>query len=245
VFPLMDSTPRRSFPLVTVSLILVNLVVFVFELACPEDALERLFYAFGIVPARFTNSAWASEVGFTASCFLTFLTSMFLHSGWVHIISNMWTLWIFADNVEDRMGHVRFLVFYLVCGVISGVFHLFANPHSTVPAIGASGAIAGVLGAYFLLFPLARVIVVFPVFFWPFFFELPAFVYLGVWFFTQFFSGTLSLVLPSGAGGIAWWAHIGGFFAGMTLYRLFVIRLKSRRRLFVDEYGTKGAWVRY
>jgi len=244
MFPLQDSIPRRQSPLVTITLILVNCVIFIFELSLSQPMLERFIYLFGVVPVRFIDPAWGDEIGITVNSYWPFLTSMFLHSGWLHIISNMWVLWIFGDNVEDHMGHVRFLVFYLVCGVVSSVFHLVTNIHSTVPAIGASGAIAGILGAYFLLFPLSRIIVVFPVFFWPFFFELPAFIYLGVWFFIQFFSGTLSLVLPGNAGGIAWWAHIGGFFTGIILYRLFIIKHKSKRRLYFDEYGTKGAWFR-
>lgn len=245
MFPLSDTVPRRSVPLVTFGLILANALIFFFELSLPPELLTRLFYIFGMVPARFTDPAWGQKVGYSVNCCWPFLTSMFLHGGWLHLISNMWTLWIFGDNVEDRMGHTRFLFFYLSCGLTSSLVHLVTNYSSTVPAIGASGAIAGVLGAYFLLFPFSRVIVLVPVFFWPLFFAVPASIYLGVWFLMQFVSGTLSLAAPEAGGGIAWWAHIGGFAAGILLYRFFVIKHKRRRALAVDEYGIQGAWFNF
>jgi membrane associated rhomboid family serine protease len=169
---------------------------------------------------------------------------MFLHGGWMHIIGNMWTLWIFGDNVEDRMGPLRFVLFYLLCGLAAGVTHWLTNPDSTIPTVGASGAIAGVLGAYFFLYPHARIIAMVPIFFWPFFFELPAITYLGFWILSQIFSGTLSLALPKDVGGVAWWAHVGGFIAGAALHRLFVKRRRSMRRLEPDEWGLEGAWLR-
>src|SRR4029077_560609 len=138
----------------------------------------------------------------------------FLHGGWFHIIANMWTLWIFGDNVEDRMGPGRFAIFYLLCGTIAGSTHLLTNPDSTVPSVGASGAIAGVLGAYLLFFPTARLIVLFPIFFLPLFFEVPEVFYLVIWFFSQLFSGSAALAGSQQVGGIAWWAHIGGFIGG-------------------------------
>jgi membrane associated rhomboid family serine protease len=151
---------------------------------------------------------------------------MFLHGGWLHVIGNMWMLWIFGDNVEDRMGPLRFIAFYLICGVIAAVVHVATNSGSQFPTVGASGALAGVLGAYFLMFPASRVIVLLPVLFIPLFFELPAVIYLGLWFMIQFLSGTASVAAGSeaAAGGIAWWAHIGGFLAGILLYRLFLTR---------------------
>jgi membrane associated rhomboid family serine protease len=136
------------------------------------------------------------------------------------------------------------LLFYLVAGVTAGLVHCFLNPDSTVPAVGASGAIAGVLGAYFFLYPHARIIAMVPIFFWPFFFELPAITYLGFWILSQIFSGTLSLALPQDVGGIAWWAHVGGFIAGAAFHRLFVNRRRSMRRLEPDEWGLEGAWLR-
>jgi membrane associated rhomboid family serine protease len=151
----------------------------------------------------------------------------------------MWALWIFGDNVEDRMGPLRFGIFYLACGILAGVTQLLTNPDSTVPSVGASGAIAGVLGAYLLFFPTARLVVLFPIFFFPFFFEVPAVLYLGFWFFSQLFSGALALAGPQDVGGIAWWAHVGGFVAGMLLCGLFVSR---RRPAQPDEYGLEWAW---
>ena len=242
MFPVQDSVPSRSVPVVTRALILINVVVFFFELALPDQSLERLFYLFGIVPARFTHPGWAEWAGFPVDSYWPVLTHQFLHGGWLHIISNMWTLWIFGDNVEDRMGPVRFAVFYLTCGVVAGLTQMLSNPDSTVPSVGASGAIAGVLGAYLLLFPTARLVLMFPVLFLPFFFEVPAVLYLGVWFASQLFSGTLALASPDQVGGIAWWAHIGGFVAGLLLCGFFVRRRHPRRRLQPDEYDIEWAW---
>jgi membrane associated rhomboid family serine protease len=240
VFPILDSVPTRSVPVVTRTLILINVIVFFFELTLPKGAVEQVFYLFGIVPARFTHPDWAAAVGFPVDNYWPLLTHQFLHGGWLHIIGNMWALWIFGDNVEDRMGPVRFAIFYLTCGVVAAVTHMLTQPQSTVPTVGASGAIAGVLGAYLLLFPTARLIVMFPVFFLPFFFELPAVLYLGLWFFIQLFSGTFALAGPSQVGGIAWWAHVGGFITGLVLCPLFARR--PSRSIQPDEHGTEWVW---
>src|SRR5580700_7221587 len=213
----MDSVPSRSVPVVTRTLILINVVMFFFELALPQETLEQVFYLFGIVPARFAHPNWAARVGFPVNDYWPLLTHQFLHGGWLHIIGNMWTLWIFGDNVEDRMGPLRFAIFYLICGSIAGVTQMLTNPDSVVPSVGASGAIAGVLGAYLLFFPTARLIVLIPILFFPFFFELPAVIFLAIWFFIQLFSGTAMLANPGQVGGIAFWAHVGGFIAGMLL----------------------------
>jgi membrane associated rhomboid family serine protease len=244
VFPLLDNVPRQHLPVVTWMIILANGVVFAFELSLPSDALEQLIYHLGLVPARFTHEAWGTSVMVTARSLWPFFTSMFLHGGWLHIIFNMWALWIFGDNVEDRLGHVRFLVFYLLCGLIAGLVDVLVNLHSAVPTIGASGAIAGVLGAYFILFPRAQVIVLFPILFIPLFFPLPAPLFIGFWFILQFVSGTLALssAAAAAAGNIAWWAHVGGFSAGVALHRLFLIRSPARRPTYPDEYGTRAAW---
>src|SRR5258707_6980132 len=154
----------------TRALILINVVVFFFELALPQETLEQVFYLFGIVPARFAHHNWAARVGFPVNDYWPLLTHQFLHGGWLHIIGNMWTLWIFGDNVEDRMGPLRFAFFYLTCGIAAGTTHLLTNPDSMVPSVGASGAIAGVLGACLLLFPTARLERMFPVLFFPVFF---------------------------------------------------------------------------
>lgn len=208
----------------TWALIGINLGAFLFEILLPMPAREALFYRFGVVPARFSDPQWAAWTGLPLDGYWPFLTSMFLHGGLLHIVANMWTLWIFGDNVEDRMGPIRFLIFYLTCGLGAGLLHWLTNPSSVIPTVGASGAIAGVLGAYLLLYPHARVITIFPVFFYPLIFELPAVFYLAFWFMSQLFSGFASLASPQDVGGVAWWAHVGGFVAGMVLLRLFVLR---------------------
>src|SRR6267142_20889 len=227
MLPIGDNIPARNRPVATWLLIIVNSLAFLVELAIPEPALEELFHVFGLVPAGLT--AWA------------LLTSMFIHGGWLHVIANMWTLWIFGDNVEDRMGPVRFLIFYLLCGLAGGVVHCLIYPGSTVPALGASGAIAGVLGAYLVLFPFARVIVLLPILFIPFFFQLPAVAYLVFWGVSQLFSGTLALAQPAESGGVGWWVHVGGFVAGIVLQFFFVRRSRDQRLPSRDEYGADGA----
>jgi len=240
MFPVRDTVPSRSPPLMTWALIGANAAVFLLELAMPPRQLQALFYWFGIVPARYTHPDWAVWLGLPVDDYWPFLTSMFLHGGWLHIISNMWTLWIFGDNVEDRMGPWRFLAFYLLCGLVAGVTHWATNMDSTVPTIGASGAIAGVLGAYFLLYPRAHIITLIPVFFYPLFVALPAATFALIWFFAQLFSGVSVLIGPGQVGGVAWWAHIGGFVAGMALCKLFLD--PERRRPFRDETTFESAW---
>jgi len=225
MFPIRDTIPTRHVPFATWTLIALNVFFFLRELSLPPDASEQMIYLFGIVPARFTNPEWAAAVCFPHS-YVAFVTTMFLHGGWLHIIGNMWVLWIFGDNVEDRMGPLRFVVFYLLCGIAAGVIHVITNPASRVPAVGASGAIAGVMAAYFVLYPRARVLAMFPIIIFPVFFELPAWIYLGFWFLTQFFSGTLAIATHTQVSGIAWWAHIGGFATGILTFWAF---LRPRR----------------
>jgi membrane associated rhomboid family serine protease len=241
MFPIQDSVPSRSVPVVTRGLILINVVVFFFELSLSRESIIQLFYLFGVVPARFTDPEWAASIGFPIGSYWSLLTHQFLHGGWLHIVANMWTLWIFGDNVEDRMGPLRFIIFYLVCGVLAALTQVLVTPDATIPSVGASGAIAGILGAYLLFFPTARLIVLIPILFFPFFFELPAVIFLVLWFLIQLFSGTAMLASPQQVGGIAFWAHIGGFIAGMLLCRFFV-RRPVRRRLQPDEYGLEWAW---
>lgn len=245
MIPLYDSIPSRHVPIAMWLIILANGVVFAVELALPQPRLEQFIYVFGLIPARFTHPLWGADVAITANSFWPFFTSMFLHGGWLHIILNMWALWVFGNNVEDRMGHVRFLIFYLVCGILSGVIDALVDANSTVPTIGASGAIAGVLGAYFVFFPRAWIIVLFPIFIIPFFFQIPAVLFIGLWFLVQFYGGTMSLLSSStAAGGIAWWAHVGGFLAGAALSKPFTIGRPEPRETYADEYGAKGAWFR-
>lgn len=223
MIPLKDTIPSQRYPIITITLIVFNVLAFLFELSLGKD-LSEFFDLFGVVPATYfelrENGAplWL--------IYYPFLTSMFLHGGWMHLIGNMIYLWVFGDNVEDRMGHLRFLVFYILCGVAASLVHVYTNPHSEIPAIGASGAISGVLGAYFLLFPHSRIITLIPIFFFFDLIEVPAFVFLGLWFLIQFFSGVASLGAATYAtsGGVAWWAHIGGFVAGFLLSFVFVRR---------------------
>src|SRR5205085_11925057 len=223
-------------------LIVANLFAFLHELKLGQNA-EYLLMDYGIVPARYTNRGFSQHFTMLEQI-VPFFSSMFLHGGWIHLIGNMWTLWIFGDNVEDRMGRGRFLIFYLLTGVLAGVTHWLTNGQSNVPTVGASGAIAGVLGAYFILFPRSQIVVLLPIFFFPFFFQLPAVIYLLFWFLSQVLSGTLAGLSASQVGGIAFWAHVGGFVAGVVLHRLFILPERERPRRFErDEYGIEGAWA--
>lgn len=243
MLPIQDTVASRSVPLVTWALIGLNTMCFALELGLSDAALVRLFELLGVVPARYMDPEWAAWAGLPRNSW-PFLTSAFLHAGWLHILSNMWALWLFGRSVEDRMGGARFLVFYLACGVASSVCHVLMNPESTVPAVGASGAIAGLMGAYLFLFPRSRMIVLVPILFVPLFLELPAIVYLGVWFYLQLFSGALTLASASDVGGIAWWAHVGGFVAGVVLHRLFMLPPSRRaRKRQPDEWRIEDAWA--
>jgi len=234
LFPLRDNIPHRHPPLMTWLIILVNGLVFAFELSLPSSQLKALFDLFGIVPAHYFHQYRLSSVDpLPFPVFWPLLTSMFLHGGWLHIIGNMWFLYLFGDNVEDRMGHFRFLIFYLLVGLCAGTVHILTNGQSTMPTVGASGAIAGVMGAYFVLYPRARVITLIPIFFYPLFIEIPAVIFLLFWFLTQLLSGGLALAEGANVGGIAWWAHIGGFLAG-TLLQLFFVRSRGRHRFYFE-----------
>jgi membrane associated rhomboid family serine protease len=230
MFPIRDTIPHRHKPVMTLVLIAGSVAAFLFELSLSPPALRDLLDLCGLVPARYTDPLYASRHLLPAHDYWPFLTSLFLHGGWLHLIGNLWTLWIFGDNVEDRLGPLGFLGFYLACGVLAGGVHLATNPHSMVPTIGASGAIAGVMGAYFVLYPRARIVTLVPVFFWPLFVELPAVLYLGLWLLLQLYTGTLSLTQGAVAGGIAWWAHVGGFASGIGLLLLFSRRRSPHRR---------------
>jgi membrane associated rhomboid family serine protease len=225
VIPVRDDIPARRAPIVTWALIAVNVLVFLYQVQLPEAELKRLIELRGMVPARYFHPEEAAWHGLPPDAYLSFITSMFLHGGWLHLLGNMWSLWIFGDNVEDRMGRLRFLVFYVLCGLAAGALHAFTNVDSFLPTIGASGAIAGVLGAYFFLFPRARVLTLVPIVFIPLFFELPAVTFLLIWFGLQLLQAWAGLGMEEGGGGgVAWWAHVGGFGAGILLHWLFVTR---------------------
>jgi membrane associated rhomboid family serine protease len=210
MFPLRDTNRSSTLPVVTTALVLLNVGLFLYELAL-GSALPQFVQKFGAVPVDITGAV--SEGRWSGV--LSLATAAFLHGGWLHLIGNMLFLWIFGDNVEDRFGHARFLLFYLAGGVVASVSHLVSDPSSTVPTVGASGAVAGVLGAYWFLFPGARVLALVPLGFFIHTAELPARLFLGLWFALQIFSGLVESAAIKGAqGGVAWWAHIGGFVFG-------------------------------
>jgi membrane associated rhomboid family serine protease len=219
MIPFRDNIPSRSFPVITICIILINAAAFVYELSLGR-ALDSFLMQYGVVPA--VVASWPeSDVPLQAVA-IPFVTSMFLHGGWLHLIGNMWYLWIFGDNIEDRLGHFTFLIFYLLCGLGAGIVHTILNYHTVVPAVGASGAIAGVLGAYLVSYPFARVMTLVPIFIFIQVIEIPAMIVLGLWFVMQFFYGTASLAATTASeGGVAWWAHVGGFVIGLILVGLF------------------------
>lgn len=221
MIPIRDDAPRTTTPYVTYFLVALNALVFVFELLLDPRSRMGMMFEFGLVPTHITGLLHGESVG-AVPALLPILTSMFLHASWLHIIFNMWALWIFGDNIEDHLGHFRYLAFYLLSGIAASLLHTVFNPGSDVPSVGASGAIAGVMGAYFLLFPSARVLTLIP-FFFIYFTWLPAWLVLGYWFVVQFLSGAATSIAFSRqtSGGIAFWAHVGGFLAGVTMIKLF------------------------
>ena len=248
MIPLRDDVPSRTVPFVNYALIALNVAVFVLELGMGEG-LERFLYQAAVIPSLFTGRDGSLGVGeavattFSADLGLRVLTSMFLHGGWAHIIGNMLYLWIFGDNCEDRMGHVRYLVFYLLCGWAASYAHIASDPTSRIPSIGASGAIAGVLGAYITMYPHARVVAMLPLGFFMHMVQIPALFFLGFWFLTQFLYGAASITERTvQTGGVAWWAHIGGFVAGLVL--VWVFQNRSRRPARRDEWWQGGRVVR-
>lgn len=216
MIPLRDSTPSHHFPLVTIGIILLNLYIFSFQTTLGPEGMQALIYTFGLVPQRYQQGF----VGLFA--YLPFVSSTFLHGSWMHVIGNMWILWLFGDNVEDRMGKGRFLLFYLLMGILAGMTHCAITQMyggGEIPVVGASGAVAGVMGAYFLMFKKARILTFVP----PFFlFNIPAVLYLGIWALYQFYAGAAGILFSTGMDQIAFWAHAGGFVAGMILYRFFL-----------------------
>lgn len=215
MIPLYDINRRQTFPFVTVLLIVANVLVFFFQLSLSPAAEQRLVFLYGMIPARLEVALAGGDVTL-AQAATPLLTSIFLHGGFLHLLGNMWFLWVFGDNVEDRMGHARYLLFYLLTGIGAGVVHTLFNWGSPIPAVGASGAISGVMGAYVALFPGSRVVTLVPLLIFWFMARVPAVVMIGYWFALQFLSGVYSLGGPQG-GGVAWWAHIGGFLLGLAL----------------------------
>lgn len=219
MIPIRDRNPSGTFPAVTLSIIVLNALVFLYELSL-DRKLDFFLFQYGVVPLKVLSSPDIPHTTL-AETYLPFLTYMFLHGGFIHLIGNMWYLWIFGDNIEDKLGRFRFILFYLACGVGSAFVHVLLNSQSGVPCVGASGAIAGVLGAYMISFPRARVLVVIPLFIIWQLIELPAILVLGFWFLIQFFNGAAAISSIEGGAGIAWWAHIGGFVLGIILIKIF------------------------
>jgi len=218
MIPLRDDNPTRRVPLVTVSLIFVNVVVFLYQVSLGPRQGQAFVYEYGAIPAVIFGYRALPDFLAAVPPTVSLFTSMFLHGGWLHLIGNMWYLWIFGDNIEEAMGKFRYIAFYLLCGILASLSHALANPSSTIPSIGASGAISGVLGAYLLVYPRAHVLVLIPLWFFVRMMYIPAGLVLGFWFLLQLLSGSMS---GGEGGGIAFWAHIGGFVAGMLLVGLF------------------------
>jgi rhomboid family protein len=216
VIPIRDVIPSRTTPIVTVLFILINAVVFLYQQTLTERELLRFFATYALVPAAFHLPA--------------VLTSMFMHGGWMHFLGNMLFLWIFGDNVEDRVGHLRFIAFYVLCGAAAALAQIWMTPLSRIPMVGASGAIAGVMGAYFVMFPHSRVLTLVPIVFYVELIEIPAVFFLGFWFLLQFLSGvgSLGVTTAQDVGGVAFWAHVAGFAAGAI--SIFAFRRPERRR---------------
>jgi membrane associated rhomboid family serine protease len=217
MIPLRDTQPSSSFPFVTIALIVMNVAAFIHEISLSSWELNNLIATYGVVPARFQ--------------YKDLITSMFLHGGWMHLIGNCWFLWIFGDNVEDVLGHAKFLLFYVATGIAAGLAHVILNPYSPVPTVGASGAIAGVMGAYLLKFPHSHILTLVPIFIFVTTFEIPAVLMLLYWFAIQIFSGLGSVGYSQvSKGGVAWFAHVGGFLAGMALVKILGTRERYRYR---------------
>jgi membrane associated rhomboid family serine protease len=217
MIPLRDVIPSRSAPFITVTIICLNAVAWIYELYLPGDVLPVFLQVYGVVPADFSPP--------------TLVSSMFLHGGWLHFIGNMWYLWIFGDNVEDRLGHARFAAFYLLCGAVAAVAHVAMAAGSTLPTIGASGAIAGVMGAYFVLYPQSRVLTLVPLLVYYEIIELPAILLLGFWFVMQLFgAGAIAVTANTDGGGVAFIAHVAGFVVGGL--GILVFRNRGERRTY-------------
>lgn len=226
MIPIRDTIPSRTFPFINISLIIINSVIFLYEVSLGEQ-MGSFLDTFGMRPAKFIWLVNNDPLNISAIV-SPFFSSIFIHGGWFHVIGNMWYLWIFGDNVEDRMGHVRYLFFYLICGIGAGLTHLYFNPSSELPTVGASGAIAGIMGAYLMLYPMGKVLTLIPVFFFITFFKVRAIFFLGFWIILQFIQGTLSHTFQQNAGGVAWWAHFGGFVIGAIL--IFIFKKRGYKR---------------
>ena len=220
MIPIRDNVPRLTPPISVVGIILLNVLAFIYIKSLDPRSLVQLFHTFGVVPVRFFEPEWAAWAGYPQTLGWPLMTYMFLHGGWLHIIFNMWMLWIFGDNIEDVTGHFGFVIFYLLCGLAAIGLHMVFEQTSPTPVIGASGAVAGVMGAYIVLYPHGRVLTLIPIIVIPLFLRVPSYLFLGIWFLSQVTSGILSKSMQA-AHEVAWWAHVGGFVAGILLITWF------------------------
>lgn len=236
MIPFRDTIPCRYTPWVTWALIAVNTIVFSYTALLPDKPRQLLFQTYGLIPARYAFAEPDAVGGLSLELYAPFVTCMFLHGSWMHLLMNMWLLWIFGDNIEDRMGAIRFLAFYLFCGLLAGALQTYFSPYSLVPTIGASGAIAGIMGAFFFLYPYAQIIIW--VLFLPLFIPVPAIGFLGIWVIIQMYKATTGLALGVTYADVAWWGHLGGFIAGMLAYRLFLLPERNPRRTIPAQGDT-------
>ena len=234
MIPIRDTIQSEKTPVVTYFIMVINLLTFGYELSL-DYRVDQLIMEYGLIPIRDFYMIFHDPI-FIVSFLRSSITSMFLHGGWIHIIGNLYFLWLFGDNVEDRLGHLRFIIFYILCGIGGALLQSYMHPLSQTPMIGASGAISGILGAYLLFYPYAKIIMMVPLFaFYPIFFEIPAILFIVVWVVEQLYSGMLEISALGGtAGGVAWWCHLGGFSTGIIL--ALILKPKVRRKRYLDEF---------
>ncbi|MBI5248268.1 MAG: rhomboid family intramembrane serine protease [Desulfomonile tiedjei] len=240
MIPLRDSVPSEKYPVMTLAIIVVNSLVWFYEVSLGARA-DRFIFEYGLIPLRFVAFN-RFEGGFLDNALIPVFSSIFMHGGWLHVIGNMWFLWIFGDNVEDRLGHFKYLIFYILCGIGASLLHIIAEPASKVPMVGASGAISGILGAYLVSYPHARVHTLLILFVFIQFVEIPAFLFLILWFVFQFMSGATQAAVQHDAGGVAYWAHVGGFVVGIVLFMIFPKKPARQSFLGADYPSYRRRW---
>lgn len=221
MIPIRDDNPYENKPHMTWFIILASIGIFLFQMSLPYEELEALVFHYGFVPGDLTALVMEGNFALLGKVVVSIFTCMFLHGSWTHLLGNMWSLWLFGDNVEDKIGKVNFFFFYILCGFIASLGHYLFNMNSYFPVIGASGAIAGVMGAYVVMFPLARIVTLVPIIWIPLFFQIPAFIFIGLWFSLQVFLGISDVFTTQVAGEVAWWAHVGGFVFGAWVIKLY------------------------
>ncbi len=220
MIPVRDDNPYHNRPYMTWFIILASAAIFVFQMSLSYEELEALVVTYGFIPENLT-ALIEGDISLLKKVVTSVFACMFLHGSWVHLLGNMWSLWLFGDNVEDKIGRLNFFFFYIFCGIAATGAHYFFNMNSDFPVIGASGAIAGIMAAYVVMFPLAKIVTLIPILWIPIFFHIPAFIFIGLWFFLQVFLGISELSVIDAAGGVAWWAHVGGFIFGAIFIRLY------------------------